>query len=104
MDLAFVITATSDVADEAFKLMKGTIKHLMGKFKNSQVKYHILIHGKDSSSREICFTNEPCDKVDRLTRNAEVNIPALHKNLKKVGEAFTLNKDKRPHSEKVGTS
>lgn len=110
MDLAFVITATSDVADEAFKLMKRTIIYLMCKFKNSQVKYHILVHGEDSSSREICFTNEPCDftslsdKVDQLTRNTEVNIPALHENLKKVGEAFTLNKGKRPYSEKVGTS
>lgn len=82
----------------------------MCKFKNSQVKYHILVHGEDSSSREICFTNEPCDftslfgKVDQLTRNAEVNIPALHENLKTVGEAFTLSKGKRPNSEKVRTN
>ena len=90
--------------------MKRTIIYLMCKFKHHQVKYHILVHGEDSSSREICFTNEPCDftslfdKVDQLTRNAEVNIPALHENLNKVGEAFTLSKGKRPNSEKVRTN
>ena len=74
------------------------------------MKYHILVHGEDSSSREICFTDEPCDftslfdKVDQLTRNAEVNTPALHENLKKVGEAFKLSGGERPYSEKVGTS
>ena len=110
IDLAFVINATSDVADEAFKLMKNTIKYLMYKFKHRQVKYHILVHGEDSSSKKICFTNESCDftslsdKVDQLTKNAEVKIPKLHENLKKVGEAFTLSKGKRPCSEKVGTS
>ena len=110
IDLAFVINATSDVADEAFKLMKSTIKYLMYKFKHHQVKYHILVHGEDSSSREICFTNESCDftslsdKVDQLTKKDDVKIPKLHENLKKVGEAFTLSKGKRPCSEKVGTS
>ena len=110
IDLAFVINATSDVADEAFALMKSTIKYLMYKLKHRQVKYHILVHGEDSSSREICFTNESCgftslsDKVDQLTKNADVKIPRLHENLKKVGEAFTLSKGKRSCSEKVGTS
>ena len=110
IDLAFVINATSDVANEAFDLMKSTIKYLMYKFKHRQVKYHILVHGEDSSSKKICFTNESCDftslsdKVDQLTKNAEVKIPKLHENLKKVGEAFTLSKGKRPCSEKVGTS
>ena len=90
--------------------MKSTIKHLMCKFENRQVKYHILVHGEDSSSREICFTNEPCDlrslldKVDQLIMNFQVEIPALHENLKKVGEAFQLSGGERPYSEKVRTS
>ena len=43
------------------------------------------------------------DRVDRLKRNVKVNIPALHEDLEKVGEAFEQG-NQRPNSEKVGTN
>ena len=78
----------------------------MCKNKKQQVKYHVVIHG-ENSSREICFTKGSTDfktlsdSVDLLTRNAEVKLPALHEDLVKVREAFELGAN-RPNSEKVG--
>ncbi|CAH3165027.1 unnamed protein product, partial [Porites evermanni] len=101
MDVVFLINATSDVADQAFELMKNTIKYLLYNYKNHQVKYHFLIHEEDATSREMCFTEELSDKVDRLTRNSKVNIPALHEDLDKVGPGFTHCQGNRTEAEKV---
>ena len=107
-DLAFVMNATSESANEAFELMKQSIKYLIYKQKNQRMNYQILIHGEDSSAREISFTNDftdikaLSDSVDQLTRNSEVNLPALHEDLEKVGEAFDKISASRPDSEKVG--
>ena len=103
MDLVFIINATSDVADQAFELTKNTIKYLLYNYKNRQAKYHILIHEKDATSREMCFTEELSDKVDQLTRNSKVNIPALHEDLDKVGPGFTHCRGNRIDAEKVCT-
>ena len=93
-------------AKEAFSLMKESIKYMTCKHEDQQVKYQILIHGDDSSSGKICFANDfsnfnaLSDSVDQLTRNAEVDIPALHEDLEKISEAFKLSAN-RPNSEKV---
>lgn len=103
MDLVFLINATSDVADQAFELTKNTIKYLLYNYKNHQVKYHILIHEEDATSREMCFTEELSDKVDLLTRNSKVNIPALHEDLDIVGPGFMHCQGNRTEAEKVCT-
>lgn len=110
IDIAFVMNATSDSANEAFQLMKKIAKYVMEEKNNHQMKYQVVVHGEDSSSTGICFDDDPVpdvrtlsDRVDRLMRNVEVNIPALHEDLEKVCEAFEQG-NQRPNSEKVGTN
>ena len=103
MYLVFIISATSDVADQAFELTKNTMKYLLCNYKNHKVKYHILIHEEDATTREMCFTEELSDKVDELTRNPKVNIPVLHEVLDKVGPGFTHCQGTRTDAEKVCT-
>ncbi|XP_078372507.1 uncharacterized protein LOC144656151 isoform X5 [Oculina patagonica] len=108
--ITFVVNATSEVANEAFELMKESIKDVMNTYKNQPVKYQLLIHGKDSflekinSDRTFNDVEVLNDPVDQPTRGTEAetqkNIPALHKDLKKVREAFERNSDRR-HAEKV---
>lgn len=114
------MNATSDSADEAFQLMKKIAKCVMEEKSNHQMKYQVVVHGEDSSSRGIYFDDDDSvddsvddsdvpdvrtlsDRVDRLVRNVKVNIPALHEDLEKVGEAFEQG-NQRPNSEKVGTN
>lgn len=98
MDLAFIINATSDVANVALELMKGTIDNLLHKYKNNhQVKFQILIHGKDDPLREICLKDGETDI--ELKRDTEVNTPGLHEDLKKVTQ--TSSQFVRKNSEKV---
>ena len=100
MDLAFIINATSDVADVALELMKGTIDNLLHKYKNNhQVKFQILIHGKDVSLREICLKDG--ERIE-LKRDTKVNTPALHEDLNKVTQ--TSSQFVRKNSEKVGVN
>ena len=103
MYLVFIISATSDVADQAFELTKNTMKYLLRNYKNHKVKYHILIHEEDATTREMCFTEELSDKVDELTRNSKVNIPVLHEVLDKVGPGFMRCQGNRTDAEKVCT-
>ena len=106
MDLAFVLNATSKSANDAFTLMKESIKYLMGKHNYRRVKYQILIHGEDSCSTEISFSSDfhsmkdLLDSADQLTRNPDVDIPALHEDLQKVAWAFE-QVEKRPNSQTV---
>ena len=97
MDLAFVINATSDAADDAFDLMKCTLDYLLHKYKNYQVKFQIFLHGdEDTSLREISLP----EGVEHLTRNTDVKIPALHDDLRIVEQAFKQSGGS--NSEKVG--
>lgn len=75
IDIAFVINATSDSANEAFQLMKKIAKYVMEEKNNHQMKYQVVVHGEDSSSTGICFDDDPVpdvrtlsDRVDRLMR------------------------------------
>lgn len=102
MDLAFIINATSDVANVALELMKGTIDNLLHKYKNNhQVKFQILIHGKDDSLREICLKDAETDIELKRDRD-KVNTPGLHEDLKKVTQ--TSGWFVRKNSEKVGVN
>ncbi|XP_078372504.1 uncharacterized protein LOC144656151 isoform X2 [Oculina patagonica] len=104
-EIAFVMNATSEIANEAFDLMKESTKYVMYRYKNQPVKYQLFVHGEDSSLGKINFDSETVDlvalsdTVDQLTRGTE-EIPALHEDLEKVCEAFKSSSD-RQHAEKV---
>ena len=97
--IVFLVNATSDVAQEAFRVMKDSIKYIIAKYGNDRAKYHIIIrHSDDISfqSHEICFNTNHVnvtaliDAVEDLERG-NVIVPALHEDLQKAGEAFESN-------------
>lgn len=102
--IVFLVDATSEVADEAFLVMKDSMKYIIDKYGNDRAKYHIIIrHPDDNSfqSHEICFNTNHVnvtalkDAVEDLQRG-NVVVPALHEDLQKASEAFesnTLKKD-----------
>ncbi|XP_068736342.1 uncharacterized protein [Montipora capricornis] len=102
--IVFLVNATSEVAAQAFRVMKDSMKYIIDKYGNDRAKYHIIIrHPDDNSfqSHEICFNTNHLnvtaltDAVEDLQRGNEV-LPALHKDLQKASEAFesnTLKKD-----------
>lgn len=109
LEIAFVMNATSEIAKQAFELMKESTKYVMYRLKNQPVKYQFIVHGEGSSSGTINFKSDPVDfkvlsdNVDGLKRGSNEDIPALHKDLEKVREAFKSDKySPRQHAEKVG--
>ena len=98
--IVFLLNATSEVAQEAFRAMKDSVKYIIGKYGNDRAKYHIIIrHPDDCSfqSHEICF-NTPhvnvtalTDAVEELQTEGDKYFPELHKDLQKVTEAFESN-------------
>lgn len=100
MDIFFILNATSDVGNVAFKLMKRTIHNLLHKYKNNhQVKFQILIHGNNDSPMEISLKDW---ENKELKRDTEVNTPGLHEDLKKVTQ--TSSHFDQKNSEKVGVN
>ena len=109
LEIAFVMNATSEIAKQAFKLMRKSTKYVMYRLKSQPVKYQFIVHGEGSSSGTINFKSDPVDfkvlsdNVDGLKRDSKEDIPALHKDLEKVREAFKSDKNSpRQHAEKVG--
>jgi len=82
LDIAFVINATSKIADEAFDVMKRTIEKIIEKHGDKPDKYQIIIHGDDSNPRAVCF-----DDLKELERGS-AKSPALHEDLRKVEKHF----------------
>ena len=109
--IVFLVNATSEVAQEAFHVMKDSVKYIIRKFGNGRAKYHVIIrHPDDNSfqSHEIVFNTNHVnvtaltDAVEDLERG-NVDIPALHKDLKKASEAFESNTLKK-NADKVRSS
>ena len=110
--IVFLLNATSEVAQEAFRAMKDSVKYIMRKYGNDRAKYHIIIRHPDNcslQSHEICF-NTPhvdvtalTDAVEELQTEGKKYVPALHKDLQKATEAFESNTLKRD-AEKVRSS
>ncbi|XP_068736972.1 uncharacterized protein [Montipora capricornis] len=103
--IVFLVNATSEVAPEAFRVMKDSMKYIINKYGSDRAKYHIIIrHPDDNSflqSHKICFNTNNINvtaltnAVENLQRRNEA-LPALHKDLQKASEAFesnTLQKD-----------
>jgi len=82
LDIAFVINATSKIADEAFDVMKRTVEKIIEKHGDKQDTYQFIIHGDDSNPRAVCF-----DDLKELERGSSKS-PALHEDLKKVEKIF----------------
>ena len=110
--IVFLLNATSVFAHDAFRVMKDSVKYIIGKYGNDRAKYHIIIrHPDDCSfqSHEICF-NTPhvdvtalTDAVEELQTEGNKYVPALHKDLQKATEAFESNTLKSD-AEKVRSS
>ncbi|KAK2573185.1 Short transient receptor potential channel 4 [Acropora cervicornis] len=89
-----------EVAQEAFRAMKVSVKYIIREYGNDRAKYHIIIrHPDDCSfqSHKICF-NTPhvdvtalTDAVEELQTEGNKYVPALHKDLQKATEAFESN-------------
>ena len=109
--IVFLVNATSEVAPEAFRVMKDCMKYIIDKYGNDRTKYHIIIrHPDDNSfqSDDICFNTNHVnvtalkDAIEDLQRG-NVVVPALDEDLKKAREAFGSNTLKRD-TEKVRLS
>jgi len=87
--IAFVINATSEVAELSFQLMQATIKFVMNKYGLKNVKFHIITRGKDkihfdSNLSDVTALKQAVDKLE----GGNEGIPALHKDLEKAVSAF----------------
>ena len=110
--IVFILNATSEVAQEAFRAMKDSVKYIIRKYGNDRVKFHIIIRHPDDfsfQSHKICF-NTPhvdvtalTDAVEELQTEGKKHVPALHKDLQKATEAFESNTLKSD-AEKVRSS
>ena len=97
--IVFLVNATSEVAEKTFCLMKDTMKYVINKHGIDRAKYHVIIRDPEESSfqsHEICFNSNFVnvaaleDATEDISRG-DVDVPALHKDLKKADEAFESN-------------
>lgn len=87
--IAFVINATSEVAELSFQLMQATIKFVMNRYDLKNVKFHIITRGEDkihfdSNLSDVTTLKQAVDKLE----GGNEGIPALHKDLEKAVSAF----------------
>ncbi len=71
--------------------MKRCIKKFIAKHGDENAKYQVIIHGDDSSPREICLKSG----IEKDLQRGTTKIPALHEDLKKVNfsnDSSTLEK------------
>lgn len=100
-----MMTATSEVADQAFQLMKKCIGYVIRKHGNQRANFQVIIQGDDSLSKKICFNSKFSDKsallksVDELQRGT-ATLPALHKDFELACNAFK-SENVQPNAEKV---
>lgn len=92
-----MISATSKVAEPAFRLMKDTIQFVMERYGSRHVKYHVIVTGEGTfSSGKVRFNSNYSDlkalkkNVEELRREAK-GSPALHIVLQKAVSAFETN-------------
>lgn len=89
-----MINATSEVADQAFRLMKKCVGYIIRKRGNQRANFQVIIHGDaSSSSKEICFNGEFSDKAALLKSVGELErgsatLPALHNDLELACKVF----------------
>ncbi|XP_068737190.1 uncharacterized protein [Montipora capricornis] len=96
--IVFLVNATSEVAPQAFLVMKDSINYIINKYGNDRAKYHIIIRHPDDDSNNFNVKSLTV-AVENLQRINEA-LPALHKDLRKASQAFESNTLKN-YAEKV---
>ncbi|KAJ7393957.1 hypothetical protein OS493_003626 [Desmophyllum pertusum] len=86
IEIAFLINATSKIADDAFKLMKRTVEKFIDNHGNEEAKYQLIIHVQDSTQRDISYS-----KSVKVLKGGSSKIPALHEDLMKAKANFFKN-------------
>lgn len=85
-----MINATSKIANEAFNLMKKSIKKFIDKHGDGNTKYQVVIHGDYSSPRQICSKSN----INKELKRGTIKIPALHEDLTDAQSIFSSNLEK----------
>ena len=75
-----MINTTSKIADKAFRLMKRCTKKFIDNHGDENAKYQVIVHGDDSTPREISSKSN----IDKDLKRGTTKIPALHEDLKEV--------------------
>lgn len=112
MEVAFLINATSDLAQETFTLMKDTVQRFIDEHGDEQTKYQIIIHDKKSKKQYYdekrsnlrCFGDPGSYPIDTRPRepkpkevdaenvkdleNGNAKFPALHRDLDMADKYF----------------
>ncbi|XP_022783430.1 coadhesin-like [Stylophora pistillata] len=103
IDLTFVISATSDLADRTFTLMKSTINSIIEKYGIVRIHYTVIVFGSDFTRSFDFSTNVPnkTTLIRLLTRlQRETGTPDLEKALQEVKKVYEL-REVRPNAKKV---
>ena len=82
MEVAFLMSATSDLAHDAFEQMKKVVEQFIEKHGNTKDGYQIIIHDKKSHAKTI-----HAEELQDLQKGNE-EYPALHRNLKIAAKCF----------------
>ena len=82
MEVAFLMSATSDLAHDAFEQMKKVVEQFIEEHGNTKDGYQIIIHDKNSHAKTI-----HAEKLQDLQKGNE-EYPALHRNLKIAAKCF----------------
>ncbi|XP_068707891.1 uncharacterized protein [Montipora foliosa] len=82
MEVAFLMSTTSDLADDVFEQIKIVVEQFIEEHGNTKDGYHIIIHDKISHAKTI-----NAEEVQDLKKGKE-EYPALHRNLKIAAKCF----------------
>lgn len=96
LDLVFAISSTSTDADETFKLMTSTISSLVQKYDSSNIRYGLLVYGKDYAIVVDVKNNTDAENVNKQLATVAplVGGSALDKVLKAAAEMFSQAGDR----------
>ena len=124
MEVAFLINATSELAEETFPLMKDIVQRFIEEHGDDQTKYQIIIHDKEQyydekRSNLRCFDDPgsyPTDTRPRESKPKEVDaenvknlengnakFPALHRDLDMADKYFFAETRESPVDKVRGT-
>ena len=91
IELVFAISATGTEADEAYRLMKDTLKSMIDEYGSKEINYSVIVYGS-SVEQKIAFDQrfsddealkESVDKIGRAT-----GVPALVETLEEAKKVF----------------
>ena len=95
MEVAFLMSTTSDLANDAFKQMKNVVEQFIEEHGNTKDRYQIIIHDKNSHAQTI-----RAEEVQALQKGNE-EYPALERNLEIAAECFCFFRPRNSDVDKV---